>query len=61
MNTLTKPTVQGASPLLRVDNLTVRTPHRPLVQNFSLHMQHGERILRQFSEPVGLRLIIDFR
>ena len=44
MNTLTKPTVQGASPLLRVDNLTVRTPHRPLVQNFSLHMQHGERI-----------------
>ncbi|MBC9928262.1 MULTISPECIES: ABC transporter ATP-binding protein [unclassified Leucobacter] len=44
MNTLTKPKVQDASPLLRVDNLTVRTPHRPLVQNFSLHMQHGERI-----------------
>ncbi|WP_449281795.1 ABC transporter ATP-binding protein [Leucobacter sp.] len=30
--------------LLRVDDLNVRTPHRTLVQDFSLHMAHGERI-----------------
>lgn len=30
--------------LLRVDNLNVRTPHRTLVQDFSLHMARGERI-----------------
>ena len=30
--------------LLRVDNLNVRTPHRTLVSDFSLHMQRGERI-----------------
>lgn len=30
--------------LLRVDDLNVRTPHRTLVSDFSLHMAHGERI-----------------
>ncbi|RGE20328.1 ABC transporter ATP-binding protein [Leucobacter sp. wl10] len=30
--------------LLRVDGLTVRTPQRTLVSDFSLHMAHGERI-----------------
>jgi peptide/nickel transport system ATP-binding protein len=30
--------------LLRVDDLNVRTPHRTLVHDFSLHMAHGERI-----------------
>ncbi|MBP1325791.1 peptide/nickel transport system ATP-binding protein [Leucobacter exalbidus] len=30
--------------LLRVDHLNVRTPHRTLVSDFSLHMQRGERI-----------------
>ncbi|TDP91424.1 peptide/nickel transport system ATP-binding protein [Leucobacter luti] len=34
----------GDRPLLAVDGLTVRTPHRALVHNFSLHMAHGERI-----------------
>ncbi|PIJ18342.1 glutathione ABC transporter ATP-binding protein, partial [Leucobacter sp. OLES1] len=30
--------------LLAVDGLNVRTPHRTLVHDFSLHMAHGERI-----------------
>jgi len=30
--------------LLRVDDLNVRTRHRTLVHDFSLHMAHGERI-----------------
>ncbi|WP_416445925.1 dipeptide ABC transporter ATP-binding protein [Leucobacter sp. HNU] len=30
--------------LLSVDGLNVRTPHRTLVHDFSLHMAHGERI-----------------
>lgn len=30
--------------LLRVDHLNVRTPHRTLVSDFSLHMRRGERI-----------------
>ena len=30
--------------LLRVDHLNVRTPHRTLVSDFSLHMKRGERI-----------------
>lgn len=30
--------------LLSVDHLTVRTKHRTLVSDFSLHMAHGERI-----------------
>ena len=34
----------GATPLLAVDGLNVRTPHRTLVHDFSLHMAHGERI-----------------
>ncbi|MBL3698274.1 dipeptide ABC transporter ATP-binding protein [Leucobacter luti] len=34
----------NARPLLAVDGLTVRTPHRALVHDFSLHMAHGERI-----------------
>ncbi|WP_440311653.1 ABC transporter ATP-binding protein [Leucobacter chromiireducens] len=43
--TTSSPTPQpGASPLLAVDALNVRTPHRTLVHDFSLHMAHGERI-----------------
>ncbi|QIK61817.1 ABC transporter ATP-binding protein [Leucobacter viscericola] len=34
----------GASTLLAVDHLNVRTPYRTLVSDFSLHMAHGERI-----------------
>ncbi|WP_017792032.1 ABC transporter ATP-binding protein [Leucobacter salsicius] len=30
--------------LLKVDHLNVRTPHRTLVSDFSLHMRRGERI-----------------
>lgn len=37
-----EPHEQG--PLLTVDGLTISTPHRTLVHNFSLHMQKGERI-----------------
>ena len=40
----TEAKTQHDTPLLAVDGLNVRTPHRTLVDNFSLHMAHGERI-----------------
>ena len=43
MTTNTHPATSG-TPLLAVDGLTVATPHRTLVHDFTLHMAHGERI-----------------
>ena len=41
---MTNAPTPGAETLLSVDHLYVRTPHRTLVHDFSMHMAKGERI-----------------